>query len=91
MHTDRLLVKALGLLEYLVQQVQHMSSDLSSIQVAVSAETDAVKAAVTLLTDLAARLEAAKADPAQVQALADQIRANSDALSAAVVANTPSA
>jgi len=56
-----------------------------------SADTDAENSAITLLTTLASQLEAAKADPAAVQAIADQLNANASKLAAAVVANTPSA
>ena len=68
-----------------------MPLDLTNLTAAVTADTDAENSAITLLTTLASQLEAAKADPAAVQAIADQLNANASKLAAAVVANTPSA
>ena len=87
-----------GLLESILEQlrttnheIKHMSADLSALAAAVQANTDAEQSAIALMADLAQRFEDSKADPAQVQALADQLRANAAALSAAVLANTPAA
>jgi hypothetical protein len=68
-----------------------MALDLTALQAAVQKDTDAENSAITLLNGLSAALTAAKADPAAVQAIADQLSSNADALAAAVVANTPSA
>jgi len=59
----------------------------------VSANTDAVQSAVTLLGGLKAQLDAAIAsgDPAQLQALSDQLESNTQTLAAAVAANTAAA
>jgi hypothetical protein len=65
--------------------------DLTNLTAAAQAETDAETAAINLLQSLATQLSAAKADPAAVQAIADQLNTNAAALAAAVVANTPSA
>jgi hypothetical protein len=66
-----------------------MALDFSALQAEITRDADVNSSAATLLADLAARVEATKGDPAAVQALADSLRANSDALAAAVVANTP--
>jgi hypothetical protein len=63
--------------------------DLSALTAEVARDKDVNSSAATLLADLAARLEAAKADPVAIQALADALRAQSDDLAAAVAANTP--
>lgn len=43
----------------------------------------------TLTASAIAQLEAAKADPAKIQAIVDTLRASDDALAAAVQVNTP--
>lgn len=63
--------------------------DLTQLTAAVSADTDAVASATTLLGQLAQALRDAAGDPAAVNELAAQLDANTAALSAAVVANTP--
>lgn len=65
--------------------------DLKALQDEVTRDRDVNQSAVTLITGLAAQLEAAKNDPAAIQALADELRSNSDALAGAVTANTPAA
>lgn len=53
---------------------------------------DAVDAsAITLLNGLSAQIEQLKNDPVALQALADELKGSSDALAAAVAANTPAA
>ena len=68
-----------------------MAADLSVLTAQVTANTDVEASAVQLLVNIAAQLVAAKTDPVKVQALADQLKTSSDALAAAVVANTPAA
>ena len=70
---------------------EKIMADLVSITAAVAAETSVVESAVTLLNSLNARLIAAGTDPVALQALSDQITANTNSLAAAVVANTPAA
>lgn len=74
---------------------------LDALAAQVKANTDAEAAAVIVLNGIAARIQAAvdaavaggasAADLAPVQAEVDSLKASSDALSAAVVANTPAA
>ena len=66
-------------------------ADLTELTAAVAANSDAVASAIVLLNDLADKLEAVADDPAEIAALADQIRSDSAALAAAVVENTPAA
>ncbi len=66
-----------------------MSAELDALTAQVTRMTNVSASAVTLITGIAARIEAAKSSPVQVQALADELRTDADRLSAAVVANTP--
>lgn len=64
---------------------------LDELQTQVRATTDAEDAAIVMIQNIATMLAAAKANPAQVQALADQLKASADKLGRAVVDNTPAA
>ena len=60
----------------------------------VTAENTVIDSAVTLMTSLKTMLDAAivankAGDPTQLQAISDLLQSKSDALAAAVVANTP--
>jgi len=68
-----------------------MALDLSALEAEVARDQTVNASAITLLSSLAAQLEALKNDPAAIQALADSLKASQDALAAAVVANTPAA
>jgi hypothetical protein len=68
-----------------------MALDLTALDAEITRDTDVNSSASTLITQLAAAFEAAKGDPAAVQALVDKLRANNDSLAAAVAANTPGA
>lgn len=59
----------------------------------VSEQATVVGSAVTLLGELKTKLDEAIAsnDPAKLQEISDAIGANTDALAAAVTANTPAA
>lgn len=67
------------------------SQVVENLRVEIERNNEVDAGAITLLTTLAARLEEAKNDPVAIQALVDQLRGSSDALAAAVVANTPAA
>jgi hypothetical protein len=75
--------------ESLHRGLAKMALDFADLEREVAANTDAVQSSVTLLDRLAAELEAAKGDPARVQGVVDQLRANSRTLSEATVRNTP--
>ena len=62
---------------------------IDDVQAKVEAQTTVIGSAVTLLNQLKALLDAAGTDPIKLAALSSLIGNNTDALSTAVVANTP--
>jgi len=78
------------LLRTSIQKEIMMSQATDNLAAAVQHETSVVASVTTLISGLASQIKQASADP-QVQALADQINANSDTLANAVAANTPAA
>ena len=66
---------------------------LDDVVAAVAAEDTVIDSVVTLLTDIKAKLDAAIAgnNPAALQALSDDIAAQTKKMADAVVANTPAA
>ncbi len=78
-------------LKQLIKKETEMSQQLTDLQAAVAQEITVEQSAITLLNGLAAQLAAAGTDPAALQTLHDQILASSNALAAAVTANTPAA
>ena len=64
---------------------------LDELKVQVTANTTVEQSAITLIQGLAAQIKASANHPAAIQALSDQLKASSDALAAAVAANTPAA
>ena len=84
--------KKLGLIQSDIRQTKtelhKMSIQLDALEAQVKANADVEESAIVLINGLAAQIVALKDDTAQLQALADSIKAESDKLSAAVVANT---
>lgn len=76
------------LLLAILSEVRQMNSAIEALKVAVEAETTVQQSAITLLNSIHQQLEDAKTDPVALQGVIDSIKANTDALSAAVVANT---
>lgn len=76
---------------YLLRKVYRMSTSLDALAAQVAINTSAEASAVALIQGLAAQLAAIANDPAAVAALAAQLKTSADALSAAIVANTPAA
>lgn len=74
-----------------ITNLEDIMADLTAITASVTENTSAAQSAVTLLNQLGDLIEANATDPAALQALADQLHANSQALADAVVANTPAA
>jgi uncharacterized protein YoxC len=74
--------------ESLLEQEMKMTQATDNLAAAVQRETSVVTSVTTLISGLAAQIKQTSTDP-QVQALADQINANSDTLASAVTANTP--
>lgn len=66
-------------------------TDLSVITEEVAQNGDAIGSAVALLGNLSQQIRDLSTDPAALQALADQLDANTQQLAEAVVANTPAA
>ena len=70
---------------------KRIMSALTDLQTAVAAEDTEIASAITLLTGLKAALDAAGTDPVALAALSADIGKQTQALAAAVVANTPAA
>jgi len=68
-----------------------MATDLGPLTAEVTRNTEVDGSAIALLNGLSAKIAELKNDPVALQALADQLKASSDSLAAAVVANTPAA
>lgn len=79
-----------GLLIYIIIKLKKMADELTVLEQEVAENSTAIGSAVTLLQGLKAALDAAGTDPVKLKALSDQLSAQTDALAAAVVANTPS-
>ncbi len=80
--------------ESIKRRSREVKVDLSDLRAQVQQNTQAVESAKTLVNGLANKVDelaaAPTVDPAELQQLAQDLRANSDALSEAVVKNTPS-
>lgn len=63
---------------------------LDALTAEVTRNTEVDAGAIALINGLAAKIIELKNDPAALQALADSMKSSSDALAAAVSANTPS-
>jgi hypothetical protein len=89
--TAALLVRMLGKLVAIEEKLMNTEEAIVALTQTVTDQGTVIESAVTLITGLAATLEAAKDDPVQLQAIIDQVNAQKDALAAAVVAGTASA
>lgn len=67
------------------------SDEMNALQQAVTQENTVIDSAVTLLNGLSAQIANAAGDRAASLALAQDVKGRSDALAAAVAANTPAA
>ena len=65
--------------------------ELQELDTQVTRTTTVIGSATTLIRGIAARIDAAKTDPAKLTELANSLRTNADELAAAVSENTPSA
>lgn len=88
---DIILSKLVELLNVVTKQGKHMAQDLTNLATKVSANSDVIDSAVTLLNGIKAKLDEAIAanDPAALQALSDALAADTQELADAVVKNTP--
>ena len=73
----------------LQQGQQNMTAELVALQAQVAQTDTVIASAITLIQGIAAQLEAIKDDPAAIAALAADLHTQTDALAAAVTANTP--
>ena len=74
-----------------LEEGSNMSEELQKLQDQVAANNDLIGSAVTLIGGLAEQLQAAKDDPAAIEALANSLKASDEGLAAALAANTPAA
>lgn len=86
---DEKLSLVLRLLDRLGATEQTMSAQLDQLKAQVQKNSDVTQSAVTLINGLSDQIKALKDDPAAIAKLADDLKAQADSLSAAVVANTP--
>lgn len=87
-HSDKQISDSLLLI---IQNQNKIMADLTALTAAVQKDTEVDQSAITLLQGLKAALDAAGTDPVALKALSDQLGQNTDALAAAVAANTPAA
>jgi hypothetical protein len=75
------------------EKLETIMATMDDLKAAVQRNTDVDASVITLLQGIAQQLKDAQAanDPAAIQAVIDQIDANTKALSDAVTANTPAA
>ena len=92
-HTRMLLQHNAQHIEHLERMVSQMGPTLDDVKQKVTEQTTVISSAVTLLTDLRTKLDAAIAtgNMAKVQEISDALGANTNALADAITANTPSA
>ena len=81
----------LALLGGIKAQEDTMTKELTDLVAQVAASTQVEQSAVTLIQGLADQIAAAKDDPAQIAKLSADLKAGTDALAAAITANTPAA
>ena len=76
-------------LALILERLNTMSAQLDTLKAAVAAESTVIDGAILLIQGLATQIANLPADSAAIAQLAADVQAKSDALSAAVVANTP--
>ena len=77
------------LLERIENKENEMSAELDALTLEVADTNTIMQSAIVLIQGLAAQLQAIANDPAAILQLAADLDAQSDALAAAVAANTP--
>ena len=78
-------------LDQLLEKENQELMTLDELQAQVTETNTVAASAVTLIQGIAAQLLECKNDPAKIAELAASLKGSSDALAAAVTANTPSA
>jgi exosortase/archaeosortase len=84
---DRILTR----LDAIAALEQTMSTEMDTLQTQVTNTDTAIDSAIVLLNGLSAQIAATAGDPAKAAALAADLKTKTDALAAAIVANTPAA
>lgn len=84
---DRVL-KLTQKIDLLTERIKEMSAALDALKVQVERNTQVDQSAITLIEGIAQQLQELKDDPAAIEALSNELQASTDALSAAVSANT---
>lgn len=83
-----------GVIESLREEIARMSADtqaaINELREEVTALTTSSQSAIALLDRLTDMVEEAADDPAEIRAIVADVRAQREALGAAVAANTPS-
>lgn len=80
-----------GLLIHILQEETAMALDISDLTREVAETKTVQESAVVLLESIVAKLQAAEGDPAAIAAVVAELDASTNALAAAVSANTPAA
>lgn len=75
----------------ILAKLEAIMATLAEVQAAVTAEDTVIDSAIALIQGLAAQVAALAPNQAAIDALAADIKNKSDALAAAVAANTPAA
>lgn len=83
------LASSAKVLQRLLEEVLFMTVALEKLQAEVAQTATVIDSAVNLISGLAQQIRELKDDPIKLDALADQLDAKSNALAAAVAANTP--
>ncbi len=66
-----------------------MALDLTALEAELTRNDSVDESAKALMAALFSEVEAAKNNPAEIQAIVDRFKASNDSLAAAVAANTP--
>lgn len=89
-HYDRGAVpRVLAGMYQMIKEIRDKMATIEELKAAVAANTEVTQSAVTLIGGLADKIEELKDDPEQLGELVTQLRADGEALAAAVSANTP--
>lgn len=83
------LAQVLNILRDGLKEISKMAGELERLTAEVAENTEVIASAVTLIEGLAEEIRNNAANPAKLNELADKLDAQSNALAAAVTANTP--
>jgi chromosome segregation ATPase len=89
-HGELATEKILSKLDLFNTKIEKIMADLTKLEADVTAQATVIASAVTLLQGLKQKLDEAGTDKVKLAALSSSIESQTQSLSAAVVANTPS-